>query len=84
MDLVGFECPLRGEKKLLLEKNIFTISVKVNIYLKPCISHKSENGGGTNIYVCIFILYIYIYIYIIYIYYIYTYISADNTDQNGT
>ena len=34
MGLVVFECPLRGEKKLLLGK--------ANIYLKPCIHLKSK------------------------------------------
>ena len=35
MGLVGFECPLSIENKLLLEKE--------NFYLKPCICLKSKN-----------------------------------------
>ena len=49
MGLVGFECPLRDEKKLLLEQeNLFRFSVKFNIYLKSCIHLKSENVNIEN------------------------------------
>ena len=48
MGLVGFECPLRGEKKLLLEQENLEISVKVNIYLKTCMYLKFENVNIEN------------------------------------
>ena len=47
MGLVGFECSVRGKKKLLLEQENLD-NVKVNIYLKPYICLKSENVNIEN------------------------------------
>ena len=48
MGLVGFECPLRGEKKLFFKLENFDSGVRVNINLKPCICLKSENANIEN------------------------------------
>ena len=42
MGLVGFECPLRCQKKLLLQQEILDLVLKVNIYLKSYMYLKSE------------------------------------------
>ena len=46
MGLVGFQCSPRGDEKLLLEKENF--SIKVNISLKPWIFLVSENVNIEN------------------------------------
>ena len=46
MGLDSFECPLRGEKKLLLEKENLDLVLKP--ILKPCICSKSENMNIEN------------------------------------
>ena len=48
MGLVGFECPLRGEMKLLREQENLDSVLKVNFYLKPCIYLKSEHVNVEN------------------------------------
>ena len=48
MGLVGFECPLRGEKKIATWAGKFRFSVKVSIYSKPCVHLKSENVNIEN------------------------------------
>ena len=45
MALVGFDCPMTGEKKLLLEKENLDSVLK---YLKSCICLKSENVDIEN------------------------------------
>ena len=45
MALVGFDCPMTGEKKLLLEKENLDSLLK---YLKSCICLKSENVDIEN------------------------------------
>ena len=48
MSLVGFDCPLRGEKKLLLEQENLNSVLKSIIYLKPCMYLKPENVNIEN------------------------------------
>ena len=46
--LVGFEHPLRGGKETCPSTRKLRFSIKVNIYLKPCIHLKSENVNIEN------------------------------------
>ena len=50
MDLVGFECPLRGEKKLLLEKwKLYSVSKSISTWVPASVLDlKSENVNIIN------------------------------------
>ena len=46
--LVGFECPLRGERKLLLQQENLDSVLKSLSTLKPCMYLKSDNVNIEN------------------------------------